>query len=160
VFRSLFLVGVLGACGEPVAPVYSDVPTVALTEDDELRAGEQVSITAGVLNEQLFNELEAGDPLHIINGFQGGTWVHVSIRVTGMRSRGRIDASLGEGVGETAFELKLIRTAQGFMEAHDIPIPVRGDVDDLVGQEAVLQLTYTSREEVIDLALPVVLERG
>jgi hypothetical protein len=150
----------LNACGEAPAPIYSDVPTVALTEDDERRAGEERSLTAGVLNEQLFNVIEAGDPLHIINGFQGGTWVHISVRVTGMRSRGRIEASLGEAVGETAFELKLIRTAQGFMEAHDIPIPVRGDVDDLVGRDAILHITYTSRDEAIDLDLPVVLERG
>jgi hypothetical protein len=150
----------LNACGEVPAPIYRDVPTVALTEDDERHVGEEKTLTAGVLNEQLFDAVKAGDALHIINGFQGGTWVHISVRITGMRSRGRIVASLGEAVGETAFELKLIRTAQGFMEAHDIPIPVRGDIDDLIGRDATLHITYTSREEALDLELPVVLERG
>ncbi len=62
------------------------------------------------------------DEVPVIHGFQGGTWIHLSVRVTGLPSDGMIEASLGD-VGSIRYGLKLTRSPEGFLEAYDIPIP-------------------------------------
>jgi hypothetical protein len=119
------------------------------------------------------SRLAPRDAMHIVAGFQGGIWVHLSLRVTGMRSRGQIEATIhldeeaaGAEIGSTAFSIKLVRTAEGFLEAYDIPIPVgdRGasmqDIEDLFGRVATLTVRYTVEDLVLEDATTVILERG
>ncbi len=116
----------------------------------------------GVYHEQLFNDLSTGDPVHIINGLQGGTWVHISIRVVGMPTIGSIAVSLGD-VGDVEFDVKLVRSAEGYLEAYDIPIPIPlegEDLEQLFGQDATLSVFYTSEEQTVSSELLVVMEKG
>ena len=116
----------------------------------------------GVYHEQLFNDLSTGDPVHIINGLQGGTWVHISIRVVGMPTIGSIAVTLGD-VGDVEFYVNLVRSAEGYLEAYDIPIPIPlegEDLEQLFGQDATLTVFYTSEEQTVSSELLVVMEKG
>ena len=121
------------------------------------------AIFPGTNEEQLFSEIEDGDTVYIIHGFQGGTWVHLSIRVTGLPSVGNIAASLGIHVGEIAYDIKLIRTAEGYLEAYDIPIPIpfEGDeLETLYGQEASLTVSFTTANGAANATRLVILGDG
>jgi hypothetical protein len=160
-------------CGEREV-IYQDREVFFDYDPDEAQASMEKTIQVGVYEEQLFRSIEAQDELHIVAGFQGGIWAHISLRVTGLRSRGRIEArlSLGEDgsgavVGETGFPIKLVRTAEGFLEAYDIPIPVgdRGsamaDVAQYFGRPALLTVRYSTPDfEPLEAQLIVILERG
>ena len=114
-------------------------------------------------DEQLFNEIEEGDVVYIIHGFQGGTWVHLSIRVTGLPSVGTVLARLGLGVGEIQYDLKLIRTAEGYLEAYDIPIPIPFEgmeLDALYGQDTTLEVRFTTEDGEVTPSRLVTLEEG
>ena len=169
--RSLLLIGLglfagsLVACSEP--PVterieYRDPPVVFDQEDyNEMTTGEP-GITLGIYEEQLFRDLEENDDVPVINGSQGGTWVHLSIRVTGVRADGLISASLGD-VGSIRYGLKLTRSPEGFLEAYDIPVPVRvseDELDRLLGTTLPLTVSFTVDEEVLEATLPVTLVEG
>ena len=120
-------------------------------------------IIPGTNHEQLFEEIQDGDDCDIIHGFQGGIWVHLSIRVTGLPSSGTIFASLGPTVGEVEYDLKLMRTAEGFLEAYDIPIPIVVDeelVDTLYGEEATLIVKFTTEQGEVTAERKVVLGEG
>ncbi len=157
------------ACGDGEV-IYRDHEVFFDYDPDEVQAGVEKALIPGIYEEQLFRRLEPSDPLHIVAGFQGGIWVHLSLRVTGMRSRGQIEATLHledeQPVGATAFSIKLVRTAEGYLEAYDIPIPVGGrgasmeDIDHLFGQTATLTLRYTADDVVVEETAIVVLERG
>ena len=161
------------ACGEREI-IYQDHEVFFDYDPDEAQASMEKTIQAGVYEEQLFRRLEAQDELHIVAGFQGGIWAHISLRITGLRSRGRIEASVSLGedgsgatVGETGFPIKLVRTAEGFLEAYDIPIPVgdRGsamaDVAQYFGHPALLTVRYSTPDfEPLETQLIVILERG
>ena len=151
----------VGGCDEVI--IYKDYPVVF---DDpfgeDLIVGDP-AIVPGTNHEQLFEELNDGDDCHIIYGFQGGIWVHLSIRVTGMPSSGTVFASLGTDVGEIQYDLKLMRTAEGFLEAYDIPIPIKVDeenIDALYGSEATLTVRFTTEVGEIEAVRNVILEEG
>ncbi len=157
--RALLPILLLLGCDETI--IYQDHPV----EFDQRSANDPTSgepgMTLGVYHEQLFSPLRDGDSVHIIDGFQGGTWVHISIRVTGLPRSGNVRASL-EDVGEIEYEIDLARTAEGFLEAYDIPIPADledEEIDALLGQKRRLEVTYGGEEKVTIDRL-VVLERG
>ena len=59
---------------------------------DTLDAGNRgaVTLVVGIVRDEVFVPLEAGQDLPILRGFQGGRWIHVALRVTGVRNRGRV----------------------------------------------------------------------
>ena len=152
------------SCGETIEEiVYKDYP-VEFDQKDELDeiVGDP-ELVLGVFDEQLFNDLSQGDEVAIINGFQGGTWVHISVRAFGVRSDGEVSAELGDGIGQIRYPLKLTRSPEGFLEAYDIPIPVNpadGDIDALFGQQVELHVSFTTSEMTIEETLEVVLVSG
>ena len=161
----LFLVG----CGEDYVTFYEDIETARDLDPDAVDFDGDPWLIPGVVEEQLFTEVESGGEMHIIHGFQGGVWVHLSIRVNGMRSLGRIKAGLGENnaIGETQYDLRLSRTAEGFLEAYDIPIPIsyRGDdlaghLESLYGVEHPLNITFRVQDRSVSDERQVVLQPG
>ena len=148
-------------CYEEV--VYMDLPVEFTdTVSDDEWIGEKEMIL-GVYEEQLFRSLNDDDPVHIINGLQGGTWVHLSIRISGMPRVGTVKVTLGEDIGDIEYRLKLVRTAEGFLEAYDIPVPVplEGDeLEALYGQTVWLKVSFTSEEHFVGAENQVVLEKG
>ena len=152
------------ACGEREI-VYKDRDVVFDYDPEAALASQEKALIPGIYEEQLFRALEDDDPLHIVAGFQGGIWVHMSLRVTGMRSRGQIEATLNPG-GTTAFSLKMVRTAEGYLEAYDIPIPVGGrgesldDIEELFGAPSTLTFRYSADDVTLTSERQVILERG
>ena len=76
---------------------------------------------------------------------------------------GTITASLGAEVGEITYDLKLIVTAEGYLEAYDIPIPIpfEGDeLDTLYGQETTLEVRFETELGETSTTREVVLEEG
>ena len=117
----------------------------------------------GIYEEQLFRTLHDGDAVHIINGLQGGTWVHLSIRISGLPRVGVVKVELGENVGAIEYNLKLVRTAEGFLEAYDIPVPVPfigEELEALYGQTVSLKVSFTAAEQSVEAENQVVLEKG
>ena len=158
---ALSLLWPFAACDDVI--VYKDYPVVY--DDpfgDDLIVGDP-AIFPGTNHEQLFEEIKDGDDCHIIYGFQGGIWVHLSIRVTGLPSSGTIFASLGAEIGEIQYDLKLMRTAEGFLEAYDIPIPIKVDEEEiasLYGSDATLTVRFTTEAGEIEAVRYVILEEG
>ena len=117
----------------------------------------------GIYEEQLFDEVEEGDELYIIHGFQGGIWVHLSIRGGGLYRAGVVYAKLGDDIGEIDYNIKLVRTAEGYLEAYDIPIPIGYDEDQLemlYNTETYLEIQYTSGEETLSVIRTIMLREG
>jgi hypothetical protein len=162
ILSTVLSLSVLFACCE-TRYVYEDFP---VEFDDpfgqELIIGE-AALIPGTNEEQLFAEIQDGDTVYIIHGFQGGTWVHLSIRVTGLSSAGSVFVSLGPAIGEIQYDLKLIRTAEGFLEAYDIPIPVvfaGEELEALYGQDATLEVRFTTSEGEVIAIRDVILGDG
>ena len=142
--------------------IYRDFPVEFDNVPVGLAAQGEKSLTPGTFDEQLFDPIEEGDPVHIIHGFQGGTWVHISVRVTGMTAYGKIAVSL-EKVGTIEYDLKLVQTAEGFLEAYDIPIPVGKEgpaLEILYGQPSTLEITFSNDSDVVTSTRSVTLEEG
>ena len=159
----------LAGCGESYAPYYTDVAMERDVDPDAIDFDGDPWLIPGVYEEQLFSEVETGGEMHIIHGFKGGVGVHLSIRVNGMRSLGRIKAGLGEdnAIGETQYDLRLSRTAEGFLEAYDIPIPIsyRGDdlagyLESLYGERQPLNITFRVQDRSVSAEREIVLEPG
>lgn len=115
-------------------------------------------IVPGVYEEQLFRELTESDDAQIINGFQGGIWMHISVRVGGAPPDGRLTALLEPDVGGTELVLRLTDGPDGFFEVYDVPIPifVRGTtLDALEGTAGTLILTWLSEASSLEASLPV-----
>ncbi len=164
---ALWLIGLTGAalvsgCGEIVYnDIYRDRP-VEFEEDEDEPVTDELGMTLGVYEEQLFRPLVERDEVAVIHGFQGGTWVHLSIRVTGLAPDGMIRASLGE-VGAIRYGIRLTRSPEGFLEAYDIPIPVplsEEDLAELYGDELELKAQFSAGGESIEVILPVVVVEG
>ena len=151
----------VGGCDHVI--IYKDYPVVF---DDPFGQDQIVGDPAlfpGTNHEQLFEEIRDGDDCHIIYGFQGGIWIHLSIRVTGMARSGTIYASLGDAIGEVEYDMQLMRTAEGFLEAYDIPIPINADeetVEGLYGTKTTLTVRYTTEDGEIEAVREVTLEEG
>ena len=138
------------ACGPTPTALVFEQPTVVF---DALDAGFQgePSLVVGVVRDGRFEALAAGQALPILNGFQGGRWIHVALRVTGLRNRGRVQLGI-DGVGQAAYDIKLVRR-NDFLEVFDLPIPVGRNprldddqVDALAGQDVHLVVSFTVGE--------------
>jgi len=141
--------------------VYQDLP-VEFEEEEQTQITDELSIAMGLYEEQLFRELGDSDEVPVIHGFQGGTWVHLSIRVTGMPPDGMIRASLGE-VGQIRYGIKLTRSPEGFLEAYDIPVPVpltEADLELFYGQEVTLKAEFSANGEAVAAELKIVIVEG
>jgi len=136
--------------------IYEDTVSVNKWEGDPV-------LIPGIYEEQLFNEFEEGDDLYIIQGFQGGIWVHLSIRVGGLDSSGVIYAKLGNDIGEIEYNIKLVRSGDGYLEAYDIPVPVGYDgeeLEKLYGTESFIEIEYTSGDQTLSVVRTVTLREG
>ena len=159
--------GTLLGSGPGCVVRYSDYPVEFDAEEVAERYEGEPSLVAGTYEEQLFRELEEGAPLHVIHGFQGGTWVHLSVRVNGMPRSGEIAVSLnaqgGAEVGRVSYGIELVRAAEGFLEAYDVPVPLPDDdvfLDDLMGQRGTLAVTYHAGGEQVSTTVGVVFREG
>ena len=127
-----------------------------------LAASGEKTLTPGTFEEQLFDPIDDGDPVYIIHGFQGGTWVHISVRVSGMTAYGKISVTL-QKVGTIEYDLKLVQTAEGFLEAYDIPIPVGKEgpaLKILYGEASTLEITFSNDGGTVSTTRNVTLEEG
>ena len=167
IFRSLkasfALWGLLALVGCEHHIIYKDHPVVFDGLGDEYLAIGDPEIIPGTNEEQLFEEIADGDTVYIIHGFQGGTWVHLSLRVTGLPSSGTVTATLSEGISEISYDLKLIRTAEGYLEAYDVPIPIAlegPELEALYGLQVTLTVTFSTSEGALTTSRDVVLGDG
>ena len=145
--RGMLLTVLLIGCG-PEQVALDFVPADLIY--DTLDAGNRgaPTLVVGIVRDEVFVPLEAGQDLPILRGFQGGRWIHVALRVTGVRNRGRVQLE-ASGVGTAAYDIKLVRR-EGILEVVDLPIPVgrqpelddRG-VDALAGREVRLSVSFT-----------------
>ena len=158
----LLCMGCLTSCGGEKL-IYKDHPVEFDQKEANKVWSDERFLKPGIYEEQLFKEVKEGDHVYIIHGFQGGIWVHLSVRLSGVPSRGKIWASLGKEIGEIAYEIKLVRTAEGYLEAHDIPVPVKKEGDALkalYGTTTTLQVKYTADKKDISVSLKVILKQG
>lgn len=146
---------------------YRDRPVEFDGVDAEIVYGEGATIVAGRYEEQLFVPVDSGDALYVIHGFQGGTWVHLSVRVNAMPASGEITAILRDTnqneIAAISYNLKLVRSAEGFLEAYDIPIPMPEDdesLNTLLENPAILGVFFRAGEYEVSITLPVVLLAG
>ncbi len=156
----LFCHGLFG-CQERV--VYRDHDVEFNEAGSERFWSGQPELIPGLHKEQLFVPLANGDGLGIIHGLQGGTWIHLSVRIGGMPKYGTIGADLGAEVGAIEYKIKLVRTAEGFLEAYDIPIPIKREgaaLDALFGSKAVLDVRFSAGDKKVEAKRDVVLEKG
>ena len=117
----------------------------------------------GVYEEESFREIDEGDAMQIIDGLQGGRWVHLSVRVTGLPRSGNIVVQLGDDIGVADYSLKLLRTAEGFLEAYDIPIPIPfegEELEALFGMPVQIKVRYSAEADEVTAQALVVLEKG
>jgi hypothetical protein len=155
----------LAGCAEPeTVYIYKDLP---VEQDGDGAQEVEPSLNPGVWAEPTFRPLAPGDEVEVINGFQGGTWIHLSIRAVGVRPDGLIRASLsddqGQEVSQIRYGLKLNRTAEGFLEAYDLPLPMRyteAEVDAFLGQTLRLQVEFAAAGQSVKADLPVVVADG
>jgi hypothetical protein len=163
----VWLVAVLavaaGSCKREI--IYKDHEVVFDHVEETSWQDETPRIVPGTFEEQLFAPLKDGDPVQIVNGFQGGVWLHVSVRCFGMPPEGELTASLdlldGSALGETTVHLLLARSAEGFREAYDIPIPIerRGaDLQALEGARATLAVSYVAGDREVHDSVEVTLK--
>ena len=144
------------ACGGEDKPgevktIYRDLPVdLEDTEWTPPIEGDP-GLTVGVTEDQLFRELADGDDAPIIEGFQGGYWVHVAVRAVGVGRSGSIEGRLtikGEDdpVGSLRADLKLVLTREGFSERPQVPISLTEDwqkrFSDLFGKSGAIRVIY------------------
>jgi hypothetical protein len=157
----------LSACGgEPeIEYVYADLPVEFDGDGDQ--APQEVSLALGVLEAERFDELAEGDEVLVIRGIQGGTWIHLSVQAGGLPPEGLLEAGV-RGVGEVRYNLRLQRTPEGLLEAHDIPVSMNLEPEDLeamFGTEQELYASFTvgadtPEEQVASASVRVKVERG
>ena len=161
-FTALAVLALLAGCGEetPAADpedkiVYRDTPVdLEDTEWTPPIEGDP-ALTVGVTEDQLFRELVDGDDAPIIEGFQGGFWVHISLRTTGLGRSGRIDGRLvvddeDDPVGKLAADLRMTPTREGFFERSQVPIALgeawQEHFADLYDRAGRIEVSYTDEE--------------
>jgi len=163
VLATVAAAALVAGCGDTVEHVvYRDYPVEYDEQDDLNDVVGDPELQLGVFSEQLFRGLNEGDEIAIVHGFQGGTWVHLSIRAFGVLADGEIDAKLGD-IGQIRFPLRLTRSAEGFLEAYDLPIPVNpadGNLDQFYGQTVELSVRFVAGETTIEKSIHVVLVSG
>ena len=165
---SLFIVlGVLlqiMGCGDTEEYiVYRDRPVEFDERDQDTNIGGEPEVIIGLFDEQLFDELADGDDVPIVYGLQGGTWLHISVRVFGIHPDGEITVSLSD-LATIEYPIQLIRTVEGFFEVYDVPIPVEPpdgqDLTDLFGQEYTLTVSYSSKDLSASATVKIILIDG
>ena len=98
--------------------------------------------------------MEAGSPLVIVNGVQGGEWIMPAVRMVGGESKAVILCSLttesGEIIGESYTTVKLFPAVDGWLEIKFYPVRIKRDeahalepLKDLFGLTATLEITVT-----------------
>jgi hypothetical protein len=158
----------LGACGERLVD-----PPVVFDEHDAGLVADDTTLVAGLFREQLFLPLHDGDPLPIVFGTQGGTWVMPGVRAQGFEIEcmwnGSLTTETGEVVGTIdRVRVRLNRAPDGWLEVTALPIPVihaapreQEPVADLYGVGATLQLTLQDGAgTTLTVALDLALTRG
>lgn len=112
-------------------------------------------LVVGVREDEGFRELEDGDALIIERGMQGGRWVHISLRTTGLRRAVTCVAALsveahGAPVGALEAALRLKATREGPMEAPQVPVPLEAEweerVPDLLGRPGRLDVALSDSD--------------
>ena len=147
--RSSLLLGFATlSCGTPAQPLRYTEAELIVDRVDAGYLGEPTLI-AGLVADGRFTALEEGAELPILHGFQGGRWVHIALRVTGLRKRGRVVMEL-RGVGTASYDIKLTRRGE-LLEIFDLPIAVGrqprlddAEVDALAGTAVHLTVDYTA----------------
>lgn len=146
---------------------YTDYPVEFDLTDEAMTYGEDSFVLPGIYEEQLFGEIENGGDIYVIHGFQGGTWVHLSVRINAMPSSGEISAELvgdqNGAVGSISYAIQLVRSAEGYLEAYDIPIPIPEDtnfLNALYGQAGILKVRYVSGEYSVEATRAIVFREG
>jgi hypothetical protein len=127
-------------------PVVYDRPDAAVITGDP-------SIEVGLFKEQFFTPLAATEPMPIVAGFQGGTWVMPALRAVALQGRVTVIATVtiketGEQVGHLKdSSVRLQPTILGYAELTALPIPIihaapnaMRDIDDLFGESAILDM--------------------
>ena len=143
------------ACGDPEV-VYQDRPVEFDGQGDR---SVEAGLSLGQYIDGEFVPIGDGDEVPIINGFQGGTWVHLSIRLSGLPADGLVEAQLGP-ISEVRYGLKLVRTSEGYLEAYDIPLPVRMTEEELnqtYGTEVTLSASFAAGGDEVGAANQVIL---
>jgi hypothetical protein len=145
--RIVLLSGLLSACAPNQVELEFVSPELVFSAIDGGFSGAPTLLVGGVADGR-FSSFEDGAELPILHGFQGGRWIHVALRVTGMRNRGRAEMRV-TGIGHASYDIKLIRRGD-LLEVFDLPIPVGrnprltdDEVDALAGQTAELEVSYT-----------------
>ena len=146
-------------CGDPqVVRIFADRPVIFDGDGDRI---DEPTLSLGETVEGEFVPIVEGSGVTIIDGFQGGTWIHLSIRVTGLQPDGLVEVSLGD-ISEVRFGLRLTRTNDGVLEANDIPLPVPLSLDEVAtldGQTIEIKAAFESLGQRVDHSTEVVLRR-
>ena len=111
------------------------------------------TLIIGVTEDQLFRELLDGEDAPVVEGFQGGRWVHISLRATGVGIRGSLVGTLHMGdelVGELSEDLRLVPTREGFAERTQVPIALKEawqlKFEQLFGETGIITVAFTDTE--------------
>ncbi len=168
---ALALVALLASVGCVEEVTYVD-PAVTFSDVGIFEVTGDPGVTLGLYTEQFFVELESGDELPIIFGFQGGTGVMPALRTTGFHFDCRVSGAVvtegGERVGFLIDSpVRLDRTPDGTLDVESMPIPIahlstpEEPIDDLYGQPATLEVTVVDQLGTrITVSIGVVLVRG
>lgn len=116
----------LGAQCKP-ATVEVDPPLLDYGDEDQSPMTADKFLEVGYYHEQLYAPLADGDPLPIIHGAQGGTWVMPAIRTRGILTPTTVDCGLatdgGEVLGHSHSREDFSLSGDNFMEIQIFPVP-------------------------------------
>lgn len=160
---ALLTLAVISGCDREI--IYEDYPVEFDGDPGQSWREQDPLLVPGIYEEQLFSELTAGDGLHIIYGFQGGVWAHISVRVAGAPPSGTLTASLtrssdGSLIGTTELTLQLVQSPDGYFEGYDIPIPIDARDTELAaldGAQAELFVSFATAERAVEATRAVTL---
>ncbi len=151
--RLLWATLTLAGCGEDPGTVLRDHPVDLRNTEWAPPVEGDPTLIIGVTEDQLFRELSDGAEAPVIEGFQGGRWVHMSLRATGVGIRGSLVGTLALGdeiVGELSEDLKLVPTREGFAERTQVPIALKEawqlKFEDLFDQAGSIAVAFTDTE--------------
>ena len=160
-------IGIAAFMGSACDTYYADYPVEFDLTDEAMTYGEGSFLLPGIYEEQLFGEIENGGGIYVVHGFQGGTWVHLSVRINAMPSSGEISAELVGNqsgmVGSISYAIQLVRSAEGYLEAYDIPIPVPEEtnfLNALYGEGGILTVRYVSGDYSVEATRTIVFQEG
>jgi hypothetical protein len=114
-------------------------------------------IQLGYYYSTTYDPFQAGDDCPIFYGLQGGSWTMPAVRIRGLISPGRFNASLITEAGEMLGAINQRQTfntqTDGWAEIKRLPIPAHhappnddAPIDDLFNQRATLSMSITDEE--------------